>query len=388
MPPVVENSFDVQEEAIDKAFPYTWDIIKQSRKQNDGRSVLDIKLLELLRNFKSDNLFIDVDGYAKKPGLVCVFALSDEAVYVNQFAGKEQLLIELTGLIVIFDWEAKKLITSLPVSFEKTYVPDEDTRSNLVFKQHTDSEGGLLGYMVEALAKDVFLPSKSNRAKSVGVGKVELENPALVDDAGSPILPLKYQTELGQEEFKSFVANRFLSYLSSNQSVSVVPYSSRENTNGKREIGLLPNGADMALRMETGSSKLLTLEIPEGNYLVDITVRRFLAQTTLEKPAEKHVDHATFIALRAYLPDNQSVGIEYFNEKIYNNYPMIVANGSSYSKWDVYRNLLLSLLAQFSQQLEEPERKWCKEHGNKDLRSNMKIFTKKIIESCHNKNYF
>jgi hypothetical protein len=157
--------------------------------------------------------------------------------------------------------------------------------------------------------------------------------------------------QVDKKVFNTRLASQFGSYFSKALRVPVLPYTKGQAIGGA-----------MAMRFENADSVMF--ELPKADFYVDLKLLGFNKKILKETD---HVIYPSYISgLRISIGD-VSWGDLLFSEKAQSGRVLTLSKALKVDEWNEYQNSLSSLTAEFSEQLNKPDKKWVKE----------KMFTKK-----------
>jgi len=365
-------------EFIQENFPQTWKIVETSREVGVKPSKIDNYLLNKLSDFNHNKFELEIKP-SSKVGNGVVFALDNEIIYREKIGEVDKITIELSGQIIVFDWNAKVLIASFPVV--KAYLDEGISDSevpNLVLDQYLKPNVGFLDLLITQLREKLTLASEGSRRLNIGVENVIFRERII------PFLPERFRSSEGQNDYKTYIANQFTTYLSKNQNVATIPYARRSKSGKERNITILPGGANMALNVNPEkSTEAYMIKLPDPDYSVDLTLRGFEAVTTEETEILIGKVYGSYLTIKSY---QRISGRSFLEEKLKNGLFNSFPKNSKIYELEWFRASLLSLFEEFTNELGKPTTKWCKSHGSGTItRKNMESFRKKVIMNCKSK---
>jgi len=347
-----------QAELIDKNFPYT----RQLDVLDQGVSPFDVELREKLKGVDLADIGIVMGELASlkdEEALGLTLALESEMVSVEKIAGQHKLLVQLAAQIMIFDYKEMKIVATYPidVQFNDSFdsQPSEaNIKQRIEALYFSDSKVNILNIFVDQL-KDIDPKRKyANYLKVVNVGLSE-NIPGALGDSVSP------------QQLKQSIGQNFTRYLSTNQHISVLPYTKGHAIGNK-------------LAVKYASGDVYIMEIPEPDYAVDIELTGLKKQLYSENVAGRAFIYATQARFKFYEPLTEET---YYEGKLYNGATKKVpASQESVNDWPSYSETLLGLFDKVTRMLDKPDKGWFKKHSGKA--KNYKDFKslKKVVERC------
>jgi hypothetical protein len=163
-------------------------------------------------------------------------------------------------------------------------------------------------------------------------------NNVILEEKSLPFIPTG-----NQGAFKTLVAQSFGKYLSTNQNVSLLPYTKGEAI-----------GSKMALRFSNGD--IFNLITPSSDYGIDLIIRGFKKVKAGENHAKVSWVYGSYVRIKVEQPDTN---------KLYMDIPFVNAavkevpiSQSSVDDWSAYQESLFSFFDQFSREISKPSKKW------------------------------
>jgi len=332
---------------IQANYPMTFSISQE--KLPDGRGLLDAALADKLAGLTLKNASL-VQGALANLGdgsitLACGF--DSELVAIEKYEDGFKVVVDLGAQILLFDYSQMRLIASYPImveliDFVKDQPTDEMLRNIVRDLLLSDKYDINLLDDFKSLLSDLEL--KSSYGSAIKITHVDVHDQAVKD------LPDQMSRNIGN--FKTFVAQGFGKFLSKNQKVAIIPYT---------------KGADIGNKMALtfSEAKVLSLEIPEPQFAVELTIQKFKKVCTDKKSSGSCWIYGTFANVKVLQP---ALGKIYIDEKVKKGVSKIIPSSQiTVEDWPSYQNSLLALFNEVTQQFST-EKKY------KNIR--------KVIEKC------
>jgi hypothetical protein len=347
-----------QAELIDKNFPYTkqLDVFDQSVSRFDSELREKLKGIDLA---DTGVLIGELASLKDEEALGLTLALESEMVSVEKLSGQYKLLVQLAAQIMIFDYREMKIVATYPIDIQfndsfDSQPSEADIKERIENLYFSDSNINILNIFIDRLKS---IDPKRRYANYLKVVNVTLsEN--IPDVLGGSVSPRQLQQSIGQN---------FTRYLSTNQNISVLPYTKGHAIGNK-------------LAVQYASGDAYMMEIPEPDYAVDIELTGLKKKLYSENVAGKAFIYATQARFKFYEPLTEEI---YYEGKLYNGATKKVpASQESVNDWPSYSDTLLSLFDKVTSMLDKPDKGWFKKHSGKA--KNYKDFKsiKKVIERC------
>ncbi|MDR2051223.1 MAG: hypothetical protein LBQ63_05580 [Deltaproteobacteria bacterium] len=249
-----------------KNYPYSYEIVTRTAKDSLDR-ILGEKLLARAAGNPNVSFHLGLLNMEEAAEAIAVsFAIDLEKVSVSEIAEGYKTVVSIYSEILAFDFKEKKIIGTYPLNFEyitlfkhnPTEKEIKDIFLALYLGGNPEIKTNILDYAAEQIAKIRFYRHAPHRLK---VSEVSL---------GERAVEVLQELKADPEEFKTFLAQGFGAYLTSNQGVSVLPYTKGQAI-----------GSKMSARFSNGT--VYNMEIPEGDYSVKLTLRNLRAESARER---------------------------------------------------------------------------------------------------------
>ncbi|MDB4409593.1 hypothetical protein N9235_02120 [Gammaproteobacteria bacterium] len=334
-------------------------------KEEGGRDYLDKVLYGRIKrqHFSNFDLKFDVQAPDTKGSAIALaFALDRETTSVEQIGNRYKVITELSAQALFFDYHEKKLIRSYPVVVQ--YIdnlnesPTDSYYIKTVNRLYTEDVKANIFSELITLLKTVYL--NRDGASRIQVVQVDVEDKALA------VLPDRFLND--QDNFRNYIASTFTGYLSKNQSVPILPYSTGHAIGNK-----------MAFTVANGD--VFNLEIPEPDYEIRLTVRGFKKALLEKTPVESAWAYGAYINIEVIEPMS---GTSYINTQFVNAASKTIpASQKNVDDWATYQETLIGLFDSLTREVSNPSKKWVKEHSPaKDARKALKRFNNEVLKQC------
>ena len=299
-PDVYFGGFALTGRADDQVANFPYILALNQRRASDDTPLLDSIFRGLFREHCS--LFEKINlKFALAPGEgsknVLAFAMTGERVSIEFVCDVFKCCINLSGLILILDYENMTVVSSYPLIWEYIHVfktaPEEEQIIGLLLSD----EAGFTSEFFQRPLLELFpwVTVEDRARRTVRLLSVDVEEEAL------PFLPTKYAQDL--DAYKAWLAEQYSALLSSELDLAILPYA-KDAANAK-----------MALRFM--NSEMLMFTIPDPTYGIDLTLRKFKKVVVKETRAERLLVYGAYIKSKLYEPefnkiyfeDNMKVGV-------------------------------------------------------------------------------
>jgi hypothetical protein len=305
-----------------------------------------------------------------------VFAIENEHLSVENYYGKDILVVDLTGQIIVFDSKDRLIIASYPFLYtaRRYYNPNDNLQEvmNDLYYRGWDSEStGILGTFVNVLREKVSLSFyyDGDTIAKIGVNEV------VVEKIGQQVLQANRKS-LG--DYKQQLAQKFMAFLAKNQNLVVVPNGSPDH-NGQRKINIVPGGAEMSARVFSDNSAN-QLNIPEPNFALRLSLQGFKEQELSKSDIDRAVAYASFLNLSVI---STADGRLCFNDNFKKVSTRIIPTGAKTDTWRWLDGSLTTLIDEITCNLQNPDPKWTKEQANgKNTQKSLKYLYSNYLSKC------
>jgi hypothetical protein len=323
----------------DVDFPYSRRVFEL--KDPGGQPRVNAALLSKLKakTFNHElEIVTDALGEHQSAGAVSMaIALDWENVNTEVIDGTHKVVVNLHGQVLLFDFKEKKILAAYPSGIRINDVsktaPDEAHFASLFEKAYFDKIGEV-NVLDEFLKEISRVKLKEGFTQRVRVSEVVLEEKA------NECLPESLKCR--PEAFKTFIAQQFGTFLSSNLGVSILPYSIGEAI-----------GNTMACSFQNGS--VFNLTIPKEDIPLKISIRGFKKVKMDENVAGSTWAYGTFIRLSAQNPFKESILNARFKSAAVKTVP---AGQTAVNDWPAFEDSMLSLFDQLTRQIGARDASW------------------------------
>ena len=312
---------------ITKNYPHALAI----SKEKDSEDLLLEKVLrEKVKNQNMNNFKLiigELGNLEEGEGISVAFALDNETVAIEQIGSYYKIVIDLGAQVLFFDFKEMKVIGCYPVAIQLIDVSESKPADILIKNRIRELfignkyEINIFDEFVKRL-KDIEIKPKFKN--SIKVSNVTIEEKAL------PFLPTIYidDKDPNKNNIKTLLAQNFSKFLSSNQEISVLPYTKGSAIGDK-----------MSARFANG--EVYMLEIPEAQFLIDLTLRGFKKVKFDEKKAGSSWIYGVYIKLKIFEPLLQKY---YIDEKFKHGATKIIpASQKNVADWPAFQESLFVL---------------------------------------------
>ncbi len=256
-------------------------------------------------------------------GISVAFALDNETVAVEHIGTDYKIVIDLSAQILFFDFQAMKVIGCYPIAVQLIDASKQKPDDVYILERIREL------YVGKRFKVNIF-DEFANRLKDIEI-KPKVRNSlqvgnVLIQDKALPFLPEAYRSNLPNT--KTFLAQAFSKYLSSNQEVSILPYTKGYAIGNK-----------MSARFANG--EIYNLDIPEAQYQIDLTLRGFKKVLFAEQKVATTWIYGAYIDLKLFQPLLQKV---YFDDHLKNGATKVVpAAQTTVEDWPAFQESLFVL---------------------------------------------
>lgn len=326
---------------IENEFPHL------SALLTSGRAIeLDRALVQVGRqNIDRRTISVEFDELGRLgPGLdanVLALAFNREVIVATQIGATWKLLVELSFEVLVFDFRSRLIRASFPITTQYIDVfENKPTTSDiqkilnrLVFGEQSTGISATFWAAVAAVA----LPEPG--ARTLRVSQVSLSDAATASIDSLGVANAGLRDQLGFE---------FGKFLSVNQRLSVLPYTSSQAVDGK-----------MAARLADGS--VFNLTIPPSDYEISLRLDGLKKVQTAATPAGAAWVYGAFVTIRVIEPLS---GRAFFDGQVKlgatRTIP-VTAQGEP-NDWPSFAEVLRQLFDEFTGALTKPDEGWADKH--------------------------
>jgi len=267
----------------DVNFPYLSRV--SSVTSEDGTSFLDKLFRDLFLGnaeaLKSIELKAE-KGDGKESLKALAFAMTGERVSVEKVGSIYKCCINLSGQILILDFETMMVVGSYPLIWEIVQVYDNEPNSEDICGLLMSDQYGLQSEFFKQPIIDTLstVGVKDNAGRTLRVLTVD------INDKVIPFLSEDYANNL--PAYKAWIAEQCGVDLSSEKGLALLPYA-KDAAN-----------ANMALAF--ANSEILMFTIPAPTYGISISLDQFKKVVAKETLAERLLVYGAYVTLKIYEP--------------------------------------------------------------------------------------
>lgn len=354
------NSADVE-----KNYPVSYKLSQEMDQK--GLYKLQDELLKKILAIKSEKYTITTDlGDLNSGSAVSLaFALDWENVSIEQISDIRKIVIDLHGQLLAFDFKEKKIIAAFPVAVQLIHSEQCTDNSKvkwsyepLIRKMFYDSD--YVNIFDEVVKKLSQIEIKEKYGHRIKVIDVVFEEEAL---------KTINEQNINSSTTKVFIAGNFAKYLSTNQGISVLPYTVGQAIGGK-----------MAARFANG--EVYNLEVPVPDYNVIITLRKFQKAEFDRTSAEIGFVFGSYFNIKVVQPELNKV---YMDAKLRGTLTKTVPiSQTSFDDWTIYQESVFRFFDDFTSQITNPTNNWLKDASSMDSSVIKKQFNELaiIVKKC------
>lgn len=314
-------------------YPYTSRIALEQEPGKQGQSKLNHKLFNAARDeIRNPNMNLSVKNADYKQGdtISLAFAVSTEKKRVQRFRGNYFVHHEVYAQIVVFDFEEMKIIATYPIRVQHSDFLSQEPSDDFSMDVYRKIYG-----LVPGMKNDI-IKLWVNRMNKIHVKESFGDYIRIVDVDVPPETLQGVPAHLKADgAFKREAGQLLETFLSSNQSVPVVPYAE--------------GGSMGAMRIRFSNSEIYSFTLPEADYGLYLKVRPF-RKIVVDKKNFTQVTYGSFIDLKLREVDLN----ETYMDAGFRNVPMTTLDksaGTQVDDWDEFQKSLQGLFDKFTKQL-------------------------------------
>ena len=288
------------------------------------------------------------------------FVLDWENVATEKIGAITKIVVDVHAEILAFDFETKKVISAFPVA-----VQVRDAINGEVTQQHVQS---LVRHIYYGTGPDSIFDRFVERLDRITIksayGKRLRVTDVVLEDQARQFLA---DQKVDQAKFKSFVGLSFSKFLSSNQNLALLPYSTGHAIGNK-----------MAATFANGD--VYQLEIPETDYAIHLTVRGFKKVQLDSNAVESAWGYGVFTHIKVDEP---------FGGKTFLDVPVKFAavkkvplTEQQADDWASFQDSTLSLFDQFTKQIHDGDSAWLSKWSSGDSVRPQMTALDHVLEMC------
>jgi hypothetical protein len=343
---------------IDKNYPYT-SLINSIA---DNGYYLDQLLREEMTEVKPDFFTLNLSSLANSKNeshYVLTLSISSETTSIEKIDNKYKLWIQVLAQVFIFDYSGMKIVANKPVNVAYSELfsamPGKEKVLNIYKNRIYNSKSGGLFASYKTILQTLNPVGKTGNT-------IQVLNVTVAEDAAL-VIPL----ELGVELVRQRIGESFTQFLSTNQSVNMLPYV-KGHAIGNKLAGRYSDGM------------MFMLELPEPDFAFDISVSHWLKQLYSESTAGSSWIYVSRANFKFYEPLSEHI---FFEEFLFNGATKVVPISQSIlDEWPAYQETMNVLFDKFTKQISNPTREWLKIHARSTEKLKEFNELKKVIETC------
>jgi len=314
-------------------YPYTSRIALEQEPGKQGQSKLNHKLFNAARDEIRNprmNLSVKNADYKQGDTISLAFAVSTEKKRVQRFRGNYFVHHEVYAQIVVFDFEEMKIIATYPIRVQHSDFLNHEPSDDFSMDVYRKIYGLVPGMKNDIIKLWVNRMNKIQVKESFGdyIRIVEVDVPSETLQS----VPAHLKTD---GAFNREAGQLLETFLSSNQSVPVVPYAE--------------GGSMGAMRIRFSNSEIYSFTLPEADYGLYLKVRPF-KKIVVDKKNFTQVAYGSFIDLKLREVDLN----ETYMDASFRNVPMTTLDksaGTQLDDWDEFLKSIQNLFDKFTKQL-------------------------------------
>ena len=317
----------------DFLYPYSSRIALEQEPGKLGQSKLNHKLFNAVRDEIRNpymNLSPENADYKQGDTISLAFAVSTEKKRVQRFRGNYFVHHEVYAQIVVFDFEEMKIIATYPIRVQHSDFLNEEPSDDFsmdIFRKIYGLVPGMKNDIVKLWVKRMNeIRVKETFGDHIRIVEVVVPSETL------NIVPAHLKKD---GAFQKEAGQLLETFLSSNQSVPVVPYAE--------------GGSLGAMRIRFSNSEIYSFTLPEADYGLYLKVRPFI-KTVIDKKSFSQVAYGSFIDLKLRHVDLDET---YMNAS-FRNVPTTELDksaGTQLNDWDEFQKSIQNLFNKFTKQL-------------------------------------
>ena len=337
-----------------------------SQASNGAPSELDVAALEKLKSVSNASFDIVFDrlgelGPKSTSAIALALTIDRESVSVENIAGLNKLVIQISAQALFFDFKEKSVVASYPFTVQyvdvKNHLPTQPEIGSLVRSLYL----GELGVNV----LDEFKKTLNRATLNVNVSRRVQVKDVNVAEAALALLPQSKRDAIA--DFKSELAQDFSKFLSSNQQIPVLPYTSGYAI-----------GNRMAARFANGT--VFELKIPEADYVISIDLNNLKRIEGVKSGAGMSIIYGAFLGVRLFEPLSNKT---YFDAIIKNGATKLVPAGQeTIDDWPAFEDSMIALMSKFTSAISDAPADYVGSAvSNKSVQPDFEKL-KKVLQSC------
>lgn len=343
---------------------YFYPMTKQISQENN----LDKIFAGYVKKIKNKDIkfAFEQSGNKNDNSIAMTFSVNKESKIVTKLSDKQwKIVVVLDSQILFFDFNQMKVINTIPLTV--TYIGVENKEpTNEDLKKILE---GLLVGNNPNVTTNVFKVA-SQRIADIKIkekygNRIKVGNVIILDNAKNIIESNKGNVS----GYKMFVAQSFSKNLAEKQGVAVLPFTFGESIGNK-------------MTLTFSDLRVYNLEVPEADYLVDITIDNFKTRDNKLSATALTRFFAVFSKIKFYQPDTNKV---YMNSKIRHIQQKTMSTTEVTSDLFGYGATTEDLFVQFLKNINNVDSDWLDNAVAPDLKSKTKDEMKAVsalLQKC------
>ena len=329
-------------------------------------SALETAAVGKLASVKNDSFTLVLDRLGKldaktSSAVALAMTIDRESVSVESIAGLNKLVVEISAQALFFDFKEKAVVASYPFTIQYVDVKDHEPQPDEIAEIVRNLYLGNLGVNV----MDEFGKTLSNATLNLNVTRRLQVKDVSVAEAALGFVPASKQADLAT--FKADLAQDFSKFLSKNQQLPVLPYTSGYAI-----------GNRMAARFADGT--VFDLKIPEADYVINLELSNLKRVEGAKSGAGMSIIYGAYLNVKLLEPLSNKV---YFDAIIKNGATKLVPAGQeTIEDWPAFQDSMLALMDKFTTAVDKPAKDYIDSAvSSKSIQPDFEKL-KKVLQSC------
>jgi len=310
------------------------------------------------RKFSDFNISLDLGDYKKGDSLALAFVLSWEDVAEEKLGGVNKISVNLQAQAMLFDFETKQVIASLPFGASYIDATSEDVTTDRIKEAvavlYGAQSGGMIDGFMEALER--ITPKKAYGAR------IQITETIIAPEASATL----ESAQLPAESAATMLASAFERYLSMNGRIPVLPQTKGQAIGGA-----------MSARFSNGD--VYNLVLPEPDYQISLRLTNVRKVELSRTGAEVAWAYASYLEPTILEPLS---GTKYLDAAFKYAVVKVISVNGALDDSASYQESLLSISDQVTQQLGSPQSEWLNEWGVRGADPAAMSKVTQILEKC------
>ena len=261
-----------------------------------------------------------------------------------------KIVLNLHAQILVYDFNSMQVIATFPFGVRVNDVaktsPDKKHIQKL-FEQLYFAKIGNINFLDEFITRLQQIEIKESYNHRIKVTEVVIGNKSY------DYMTTDVKNNLAA--YKTFVAQQFSSFLSTNQNIAVLPYTQKDERGQQRIKGQAITGK---MPVCFDNQKVLNLEVPEEDIPIKIQVRGSKKVKMGENHAESAYAYGSFIRFTVLDPLGDKVIDAKFKNAAVKKIPATQKHITAEADWSACEESLLVLFKELTQQISERSSSW------------------------------